>query len=201
MSQEYSLFLCWGNYLTFMCLSSMFMKRGCILKSLTADETDYGNAQVFSNVGKIQSEFKWLKVNNLHWYSLPLPCWLSHLGWASTGMVSLGTTRIGYVADLVDGPWGEELLDSMGDLGDWIKDGGIQWCFGTTIDGIAPWDSDAITSLSPADTDAMGKEPVMHTMGTIQGGSPIEVEVYTFGGRMTFPFGAVAGCTPLVKSK
>ena len=48
------------------------------------------------------------------------------MDWASTGMVNSETTRIGYVADLVDGPGEEELLDSVGDSGEWIKNGTIQ---------------------------------------------------------------------------
>ena len=40
-------------------------------------------------------------------------------------MASLGTTKVGCVADLQDGPGEEELLDSTGDLGDWIEVGAI----------------------------------------------------------------------------
>ena len=57
------------------------------------------------------------------------------MGWASAGMASWGTTNVGYVADLLDGPGEEELLDSIGYLGDWIEVRTIQQCFGMTIDG------------------------------------------------------------------
>ena len=41
-------------------------------------------------------------------------------------MVSSGTTKLGYGTDLVGGPEEEELLDGIGDLGDWIGVRGIQ---------------------------------------------------------------------------
>ena len=40
-------------------------------------------------------------------------------------MVSSGTTKIAYGTDLVDGLEEEELLDDIGDVGDWIGVGAI----------------------------------------------------------------------------
>ena len=52
----------------------------------------------------MQSQFLFWKAHSWHLYSLPPPGWFSHLGWASTGMASSRTIKIGYEVGLLDGP-------------------------------------------------------------------------------------------------